>query len=578
MDAPLGRIIRITVFGCLLLVGGKGFGQSVASLSLSPNSLTAGQSSTGTVTLTGAASAKGVTIDLSSSNKGLAKVPASITIVSGAKTGTFTLSTVSDGKNYSATIKAFVGKSAAQATLSVIQQTITGLTLSQNPVLAGNSSNGTVTLAAPAPTGGFIVKLATDKAGKVYVPDSITVEGGQTAGSFAITSTAESTDYSSQITAESTSGPGKTTKISDLLNVYGLSKTWPRSRGNTVNTGLGLASGATGTLAWKTTLGTLNAAHSASAAIGADGTIYQAASTDADGLATTYLFALDRSGNTKWKYLLPGEVAQSSPAVAPDGTIYIGTVGGSFTAITPEGTNKWGFSLGLGGNVNASPVIGADGTIYTAASNGVCYAISAAGKVKWKYAIKTTSAINFIGDPAIGTDGTIYFEAWNDYLYALNPNGSLKWKYNTGSQVFAPPVVGTDGTVYIGSPDYHLYALTPKGVLKWAFLAGGELTTPAIGPDGTLYTGCSDGALYAVTPAGALKWKSNSGASGTPIIASDGTIYAASGDGMIFAVHPNGSLAWSFATAGLFSTELSAIGADGTLYIMDNACVLYSIK
>jgi uncharacterized protein (TIGR03790 family) len=68
---------------------------ALKSLSLSPTTVTGGQSSTGTVTLSGPAPAGGTSVALSSSNPGVAEPPASVTVLSGASSANFYVTTFS---------------------------------------------------------------------------------------------------------------------------------------------------------------------------------------------------------------------------------------------------------------------------------------------------------------------------------------------------------------------------------------------------------------------------------------------------------------------------------------------------
>lgn len=68
---------------------------ALKSLSLSPPTVTGGQSSTGTVTLNGPAPAGGISVALSSSNPGVAKPPSSVTVLSGASSASFSVTTFS---------------------------------------------------------------------------------------------------------------------------------------------------------------------------------------------------------------------------------------------------------------------------------------------------------------------------------------------------------------------------------------------------------------------------------------------------------------------------------------------------
>lgn len=74
------------------------------------------------------------------------------------------------------------------------------LTLTPPGVTGGNSSAGTVTLTAAAPSGGTTVSLASSNPA-VSVPTSVTVPGGQTSSSFVASTTTVSTSTSVTVTA-----------------------------------------------------------------------------------------------------------------------------------------------------------------------------------------------------------------------------------------------------------------------------------------------------------------------------------------------------------------------------------------
>jgi hypothetical protein len=64
------------------------------SVSLNPTSVTGGNASTATVTLTGPAPSRGIVVNLSSGNTSAATVPASVTVAAGSTSATFTVATV----------------------------------------------------------------------------------------------------------------------------------------------------------------------------------------------------------------------------------------------------------------------------------------------------------------------------------------------------------------------------------------------------------------------------------------------------------------------------------------------------
>ena len=303
-----------------------------------------------------------------------------------------------------------------------------------------------------------------------------------------------------------------------------------------------------------------------SPAIAADGTIYVGSGDHA-------LYVINPNGTQKWAFPT-GDWIESSPAIGADGTIYVGSCDHSLYAINPNGSQKWAFPTGDW--IFSSPSIGADGTIYVGSWDSNLYAINPDGSQKW--AFPTGGYIE--SSPAIAADGTIYVGSNDGNLYAINPNGSQKWAWPSGASTYSSPAIAADGTIYVGSWDSNLYAINPNGSQKWAFPTGALIhSSPAIAADGTIYVGSNDGNLYAINPNGSQKWAFQTGNSwirSTPAISADGTIYVGSNDGNLYAINPNGSQKWAFQTGGSIISS-PAIGADGTIYIGSYDGFLYAI-
>ncbi len=204
----------------------------------------------------------------------------------------------------------------------------------------------------------------------------------------------------------------------------------------------------------------------------------------------------------KWRFQLrdsEGSYLQSSPAIGPDGTIYVGSTDSSLCAINPDGTLKWRYPAG--GELRVAPAIAADGTVYVGSLDHRVYAINPDGTLKWTYSVGGTMR----SSPAIATDGTIYVGSGDHHVYAINPDSTLKWRYETGGYIRSSPAISSDGTIYVGSDDSYLYALNPDGTLKWRYQTGGRIeSAPTIGPDGTVYFTSDDGYLYALKGTGPL--------------------------------------------------------------------------
>jgi uncharacterized repeat protein (TIGR03803 family) len=159
---------------------------TISSLTLNPSTVTGGSSSTGTVTLSSAAPSGGTVVSLSS-NSSSASAPSSVTVASGSTSATFTVTTTSVSTALTATITATLGSSSQIAYLIINPSlTLSSLTLNPTSVSGGNSSTGTVTLSAAAPSGGATVTLQSANTSVATVPSSVTVQAGQTSATFTV--------------------------------------------------------------------------------------------------------------------------------------------------------------------------------------------------------------------------------------------------------------------------------------------------------------------------------------------------------------------------------------------------------
>jgi outer membrane protein assembly factor BamB len=241
---------------------------------------------------------------------------------------------------------------------------------------------------------------------------------------------------------------------------------------------------------------------------------------------------------------------QSSAAIAPDGTAYVGLHNGTLFALRdPVGAGnqlaaRWSFHPAGGSSWHTTPAIARDGTVYVGFSTdsgspnaqGKLYALQAptAGiepQIRWSVELgpgRQTSS------PTLGPDGTIYAMGGEGRLSAIDPDGQVMWTLQTGPTLKSSPAVGPDGTVYVPSMNGKLYAVAPPpdaasraGTLRWVFRfaefpgyrpprvshsppAGadgiGTGASPTIGPDGTIYIGANNSNFYAISPDGRLEW------------------------------------------------------------------------
>lgn len=305
------------------------------------------------------------------------------------------------------------------------------------------------------------------------------------------------------------------------------------------------------------------------------------------------------NNNLKWKYPLIDGAISESPAIGPDGTIYICN-GGVVFAIKKDGSLKWKTAVHPGGDGGSTAAISSDGTIY-APFYHTLYALSPNGTLKWKY----PSDSEFATNPSIGRNNIIYVGSGIDLL-AIKPDGTLLWKYRVGEEVRLSPAIGPDDTIYVRGREDYLVALNPDGTEKWMLNLGSNLShtymSPVIGPDGTIYTfglmddkynvGTKITVLYAINPNGSVKWvfddiKFTDGSIRmTPSVDRNGTVYVAGnvvGEwnlSVFYAINQSGILQWTFQIESGDECSISspAIDVNGYIYFGTWGNHLYALN
>ncbi len=255
-------------------------------------------------------------------------------------------------------------------------------------------------------------------------------------------------------------------------------------------------------------------------------------------------------------------------AIGQDGRVYIGS--SDICALlcrNQRGARVWEFVDVEEEEFSSAPVIGDDGTIYVGTEGGRFYALTSSGTVK----ASTSFRSPVICPPALGIDGTVFVQTEDDTLFALDPvNLNRRWHFyhRGGGQ---SPVVGSDGTVYV-SEDDTLFALDPSnGSVKWQFGMRQSLTAPPAidSRRNCLYLVDEDGWLVSVNlGVGNENWRVfiGSDASG-PVIGEGETIYL-TGSGRLWAVTQEGAIAWEWIPAVAEELSMPAVSSGGVIYFL----------
>ena len=123
---------------------------TLQSMTVSPTSVTGGQSATGTITLSGSAPSGGVDVQVSLGTQ----APVAIRVAAGQTSATFQINTVAVTSSTALTITAALNGVQRTATLTVLPATLQSVTVNPTSLTGGQSATGTITLSGLAPSGG----------------------------------------------------------------------------------------------------------------------------------------------------------------------------------------------------------------------------------------------------------------------------------------------------------------------------------------------------------------------------------------------------------------------------------------
>ena len=162
------------------------------------------------------------------------------------------------------------------------------------------------------------------------------------------------------------------------------------------------------------------------------------ADLDGAGRVTTTISAVT-AGTTKGRLLWQRVLGPTAPAIPP----------GPNGPGLDSGYASYGDRYAL-----SSPALGPDGTLYIGHADGLYALAGADGAVKWRAGEAVVAS-----SPAVGADGTIFFGAMDGKARAASPAGKILWSVQTGGQVNASPAIGADGAVFFASDDGLVYAV-----------------------------------------------------------------------------------------------------------------------
>jgi outer membrane protein assembly factor BamB len=359
---------------------------------------------------------------------------------------------------------------------------------------------------------------------------------------------------------------------------------WPKFRMDAAQTGRSTIRPAPGGRMWSFPTGK---GIFSSPVVAADGTIYV-------GSADRTFYALDPAGGLKWQ-LLTGEIIDSAALLDDRGRVYFGSGDGNLRALEARsGALVWqsaaddptvngGFINWFEGNVALSPT----GALYAPNDDFFVYSIdrdsgTITGRMRMPDQIWSSPAFDGAGRLWLGNNNVVDFLGSN--FFAFDAHNADVWDSFIGLGSVAASPLYVDGLVIVGGFDGYLRAFdAASGALRWQFAARDHIyASPARAADGTIVQPAADGTVYALDEkSGALKWSYDTSdpIRSSPAIDGDGNIYFGGGDGSLHVLNRDGTPRFAVQLIAADRNDLNsspALGRDA-VYIGGESGELFSV-
>jgi hypothetical protein len=158
----------------------------MSGVSLNENPVLAGRSTSGLLTISGAAPSGGQAVTLQSSDPTRVAVPSSVVVAAGQTTAGFPVDTTV-GSTVTTTVTASIGSSNASAQFKVVSHpSVASVALQRQCFTLGSFSSNRVTLDVPAPADTDVDLQSSDPL-SLSVPSTVTVPSGSSSALFGVT-------------------------------------------------------------------------------------------------------------------------------------------------------------------------------------------------------------------------------------------------------------------------------------------------------------------------------------------------------------------------------------------------------
>ena len=229
------------------------------------------------------------------------------------------------------------------------------------------------------------------------------------------------------------------------------------------------------------------------------------------------LLRVDRDGRADKRPYFRSRRKLDSAGIIHQGTLYVGSEDGYVFAIKlgdRRGRNLWDHTAERGHTgwfVNSSPAVAPDGTLVVSARDDNLYGFDPDGQQAWC----TKMPGQMLGSPVIDRHGHVYVGAFQShrgqqgrgFLVSIDGNShKVRWRCEAAGPVESTPVIGDDEVIYFGDNAGTIHAVNNLGKTLWtakvecAVRSAGTILAPerlafGLDDDTLVVLKCSSGGL-----------------------------------------------------------------------------------
>ena len=224
----------------------------------------------------------------------------------------------------------------------------------------------------------------------------------------------------------------------------------------------------------------------------------------------------------------PSVVVAPTAAVASSEPAASGLEATDADRVDRAGGIEWRFNAGS--SIHASPAVAADGTVYVGTGDGYVQGVGRDGSLRWSYTVEGAVAWS----PIIDAADHVIVATTAQRLYSISPSGLIAWEVRPPVHVATDLLLAPSWGFVFGGTDGSLWAYSAHASALWHTPIGGTITGALAARGARTVVGRSDGQLWLLDGA-SKRWGAKLGGRirGAPVILGDGSVVALSGTALV---------------------------------------------